>query len=47
MRSKFRAMDGERAGSAADAVLVEIAGLLAAHLAVALAVCLVLDLCGA
>ena len=47
MRSKLRAMDGESAGSAADAVLVEIAELLAAHLAVALAVCLALDLCDA
>lgn len=35
-----------RSASPADAVVAEIAVLLAVHLAVALAVCVVLDLCG-
>lgn len=47
VKSNLSTVEQEKAGSPADAVLFEIAGLLVAHLALALAICLVLDLCGA
>lgn len=47
MKSNLSAVEQEGAVSPADAVLFEIALLLVAHLGLALAICLVLELCGA
>ena len=46
MKTGLRLARDRRRTSPAEAVVAEIAGLLAVHLAVALVVCVILDLCG-
>jgi hypothetical protein len=47
METRIRGLPEVRTGSPADRLIAEIGQLLAIHLAVALLVCLALDLCGA